>query len=40
MTEYAEGQLFQILEDDGFLPESQVDTATTELWPTLPAFIT
>lgn len=24
VTEYAEGQLFQILEDDGNLPESQV----------------
>ena len=24
VTEYAEGQLFQILEDDGKLPESQV----------------
>lgn len=26
VTEYAEGQLFQILEDDGNLPESQVST--------------
>lgn len=25
VTEYAEGELFQILEDDGSLPESQVD---------------
>lgn len=24
MTEYAEGELFQILEDDGSLPENQV----------------
>lgn len=24
MTDYAEGELFQILEDDGSLPESQV----------------
>lgn len=31
MTEYAEGQLFQILEDDGFLPESQVVTVGTQL---------
>lgn len=26
VTEYLEGQLFQILEDDGNLPESQVHT--------------
>ena len=24
MTEYAEGELFQVLEDDGSLPEGQV----------------
>lgn len=31
VTEYAEGQLFQILEDDGNLPESQVFTVTALL---------
>lgn len=30
MTDYAEGELFQILEDDGNLPEEQV-TAAEEL---------
>uniref|UniRef100_A0A7N6FG99 non-specific serine/threonine protein kinase n=2 Tax=Anabas testudineus TaxID=64144 RepID=A0A7N6FG99_ANATE len=31
VTEYAEGQLFQILEDDGFLPESQVREIACQL---------
>ncbi|XP_049897195.1 serine/threonine-protein kinase 36 isoform X4 [Epinephelus moara] len=31
VTEYAEGQLFQILEDDGHLPESQVREITCQL---------
>lgn len=28
MTDYAEGELFQILEDDGSLPEEQVSMMT------------
>jgi len=28
VTDYAEGELFQILEDDGSLPEEQVMTST------------
>ncbi|XP_029030354.1 serine/threonine-protein kinase 36 [Betta splendens] len=31
VTEYAEGQLFQILEDDGFLPEGQVREIACQL---------
>lgn len=31
MTEYAEGQLYQVLEDDGKLSEAQVQSALTEL---------
>uniref|UniRef100_A0A8B9HJ12 non-specific serine/threonine protein kinase n=2 Tax=Astyanax mexicanus TaxID=7994 RepID=A0A8B9HJ12_ASTMX len=31
VTEYAEGELFQILEDDGCLPESQVRTIACQL---------
>uniref|UniRef100_A0A8C2XAY8 non-specific serine/threonine protein kinase n=2 Tax=Cyclopterus lumpus TaxID=8103 RepID=A0A8C2XAY8_CYCLU len=31
VTEYAEGQLFQILEDDGNLPESQVHEIACQL---------
>lgn len=31
MTEYAEGELFQILEDDGNLPESQVKPLTHDV---------
>ncbi|XP_062845074.1 serine/threonine-protein kinase 36 isoform X2 [Trichomycterus rosablanca] len=31
VTEYAEGELFQILEDDGSLPESQVRTIACQL---------
>lgn len=29
VTEYAEGQLYQVLEDDGKLPETQVQSAFT-----------
>ena len=29
VTDYAEGELFQILEDDGSLPEEQVQSLTT-----------
>ncbi|XP_037999093.1 serine/threonine-protein kinase 36 isoform X2 [Motacilla alba alba] len=31
VTDYAEGELFQILEDDGSLPESQVQTIAAQL---------
>ena len=31
MTEYAEGELFQILEDDGSLVEDQVQEITVQL---------
>lgn len=33
VTDYAEGQLFQILQDDGSLSESQVFTFTERLGP-------
>lgn len=31
MTDYAEGELFQILEDDGCLPEDQVSTVAVAM---------
>lgn len=31
VTDYAEGELFQILEDDGTLPEEQVSITSAEV---------
>lgn len=33
VTDYAQGELFQILEDDGNLPEEQVEYIVTRLSP-------